>query len=199
MQKWDINETISNRVKLHANLLDILFKHRTEILLRLSDIRGLLQIDHISMNIINSDNQLAIFSSTPSVEFNLVMQGLWQYDKSFFPILFENGSLLWWEEAYLIDYKKILKKIKEEKHGYTLGFGIARKYKNLNLVYSYATRSRDKNLKSYFECYRKDLQMLGDYAFKRLYDIYLAYDHTAPPIDKGSFEKNHLKLVVNKG
>jgi len=191
MQQWSLEENLGN-IKLHDDLLDILFKHKKDISLKLSDIRGMFNIDHVSINILNSRNELIIFSSTPSVEFNLIMNGLWKYDRSFLPTFLEDRSLFWWENAYMDGNKKIIKQIKEEMHGYTLGFGLTQKIDTLNLIYSYATRSKEKNLKDYYISHKNDLLLVGDYAFRLLRDIYLLYDHPIVNI-----KKPYLKLIIN--
>lgn len=74
MHQFNLISSSDNQpVKLHENILDILFKHKKEISLRLSNIRDLYYTDHVSINILTPDNKILIFSITPSVEYNLTI------------------------------------------------------------------------------------------------------------------------------
>lgn len=178
-------------VRPHHDMMSILFKHKSIISQRLSSVIGLFNIDHISIKFINPHNELVIFSSTPSVEFNLILNNMWQYDKSFFPDWLESGSLFWWENAYVKEHSKALKQTKEAIHGYTLGWGISQQIDKLRLIYSYATRSPNEDLKSYYTSFKNELLLVGNYAFKLLRDIYSLY------AGENRIIRPYLKLVVD--
>jgi hypothetical protein len=78
-----LSHTNSNDVILHEDILDILFKHKGEVHRKFTDLRGIFLIDHIAIKIIDPGNRIVVFSITPSVEYNLIVQGLWKHDLSF--------------------------------------------------------------------------------------------------------------------
>jgi len=120
---------------LHEDILEILFKHKEEIYEKFIDLRGVYLIDHLAIKIIDPNNKILVFSITPSVEYNLIVQGLWRHDKSFSVNFQKNNSFYVWEKAYSAKYFNEIKFVKEFKHGFTLGFNISKKINNFNLIY----------------------------------------------------------------
>jgi len=192
-----------NNIVLHKNIMEILFKHKHEIFKRFSDIKGVFHIDHIAIKIINPANEMVIFSITPSVEYNLIAQELWRHDHDFLCNNYKLNKLYMWEESYSKRYFSEIKYIKELKHGFTFGFNIFKKYENFNLIYSFATRSQNNDLRQYYKNHTHEIIELGDYSYKLIHDIYIKYcqlEFAAPFIsDKKSFLKRpYLKLIINK-
>lgn len=188
----------NREVQLHPEALDALFKYKKEIYYKLSDIRGSYNIDHIAINIVTPENQLIVLSISPSVEYNLIIQNLWQYDKSFFPHLYKENEFFYWDDAYLPGHNNLIRTLKQEKHNYHLGIGLARRLGDLHLTYSFATRNPSKELKSYYFKHQSELLLLGDYAFKSIGDIYKRYHTSSPPPKRSPsiIRSPHLKLVV---
>lgn len=187
---------------MHPNILEILFKHKNEIFRKLSDLRGLYYIDHVSITLIDPDHEITIFSITPSVEFNLIVQGLWHFDRSFNPAHYAPGKLLFWDKAYLNGYQNDLKYIKETQHDFSLGFNLLRKVDNFNLIYSFATRKTGIDLKKYYQSMICDLYSFGDYGYRQLRDIYDQYSdkYPAPLVEVDNqiaHMRSYLKLIVN--
>ena len=197
-----LNNSECNDTILHEDILDILFNHKEEIYKKLIDLRGTFLIDHIAIKIIDPNKKILIFSITPSVEYNLLVQGLWKFDKSF-SIKFQNSNYFYaWEKAYSKQYFNEIKYIKEHKHGFTLGFNTSKKIGAFNLIYSYATRSKNIDLLDYYRNHTNELLGLGDYSYKLIHNIYANYcdpSFSLPSITcrQPSRKKPILKLVVN--
>ena len=192
----------TDNITLHNNTLDILFKHREEVQNRLIDMRGTFLIDHIAIKIINPNNEIVIFSMTPSVEYNLIVQGLWKHDNGFSRNLQNLNKLCLWEDAYSKENFDELKATKEFKHGFTFGFYIPKKHGELNLIYSFATRNKNDNLIDYYHHNLEEIAALGDYGYKLIHGIYSKYcypDFYAPSITEKRYNpvKSLLKLIVN--
>ena len=191
-----------NDITLHEDILDILFKHKKEIYKKLIDLRGTLLLDHIAIKIIDPNKKILIFSITPSVEYNLIVQGLWKYDKSF-SIKFQNNNYFYiWEKAYSEQYFNEIKYFKEHKHGFTLGFNTSKKIGAFNLIYSYATRSKNVELLDYYRNHINELLGLGDYSYKLIHNIYANYCDPNFNIPSITYRQNShktpiLKLIVN--
>lgn len=176
---------------LHPKILEALFKNQREISLKLSNIKGLFKIEHIAMIILTPDDEIIVFSSTPAVEFNLIEKNLWQFDESFKPHHHRDGSFFWWEEAYANGYREKIKEIKQSSYRFTVGFCLARKINKEHIVFSYATRSRDKNIKEYYENHTKELLTMSDYVFGLIQNVYVKYRISAEQRNN-----HHLKLMV---
>ena len=189
---------ITKKITLHKNILDILFSHKKEILNKLSDIKGLYRLDHIAIIIFNPINEIVIFSITPSVEYNIIVQNLWRQDIAFNP--HQDGTFLWWDQNPSIQYDEI-KKYKEINHNFTNGFNLYRTFENFKFVYSFAFRNKDKNARIYYESIKEKLFLLGDYSYKLIRHIYLDYcpNYEAPTIISNNFKhhQSYLKLIVD--
>jgi hypothetical protein len=188
---------------LHEDILDILFKHKGEVHRKLIDLRGIFLIDHIAIKIIDPSNRIVVFSITPSVEYNLIVQGLWKYDLSFSTHFQKDNSFYAWEKAYLKPYFNEIKYIKEQKHGFTFGFNISKRINAFNFIYSYATRSKNTRLPEYYYNYTQELSALGDYGYKLIHGIYAKYCNPDFELPSFACKKNYpakpmLKLLINK-
>jgi hypothetical protein len=189
-------------VILHDNILDILFKHKEEVHRKMIDLRGTFLIDHIAINIIDPNNKSVIFSITPSVEYNLIVQGLWKHDGGFSVMFQKNNNFYMWEKAYNQNYSNEIKQLKETKHGFTLGFNLSKNLERFNLIYSFATRSKNEGLFDYYSCHINELFMLGDYGYQSISNLYSSYcdlSFRLPSlISKQRYDKKtHLKLIVD--
>lgn len=186
------NHNQSENIILHDNIMDMLFGTKKEISYRLSDIIGMFNIDYISIIILKS-NRLYIFSTTPSIEFNLIAQNLLQHDKCYAPNLYPENTLFFWDEAYDGDYFCKIKKIKEINNNYTFGFGLTKQINNLQLTYSFATRSQEKNMSNYYLKNKLNLSKIGDYGFTLIKDIYAKYQNNF----RLNSIKPDLRLIIN--
>lgn len=82
---------------LHPSIVNILFEHRRYIRNIFLQIKGLYEISHFGINIINPTNELIAFSSTPHIEYNLIQQKLWQHDCCFYSRTLNVNTLFWWD------------------------------------------------------------------------------------------------------
>ena len=197
-----LNPAKVDQHKMHDNILDILFNHKNEIFRKLSDLRGLYFIDHIAITLINPNNEIVVLSLTPSVEFKLIMNGLWKFDMSFNPLSSINGDMLFWNKAYANGYHNEIKRVKETQHNFSLGFNLIKKIDGFTFIYSFATRKNTKGLQKYYEGLKQELFILGDYGYKLLRNIYVQYENTYTPpfLEETKIftkQRSHLKLVVD--
>ena len=197
MHQINLQDANTKATCIHPNIFDILFKHKSEISRKLSDLKGLYFIDHVALSFINPEREMVIFSTTPSVEFNLLAQGLWQFDKSFNPNSYRDQEILFWDKAYSHGYHHEIKRIKETQHHFSLGFNVMRHINQFHFIYSFATRHTESDLHDYYQGLIPALLALGDYGYKQLQPIYQQYSHHRSPMIEASRVKKHLKLIVN--
>lgn len=201
MRQLAVLESDQQEIKLHTNILDILFAHKRDIFRKLSDVRDLYFLDHVAISIFNPENEVIIFSITPSVEYNVITQNLWKHDITFNPSQFSDGSLVWWDQDFYSKFAVEIKQIKETKHNFSIGFNLYRKIDGFNLVYSFASRCQNKNMRHYYDSIKNRLFLLGDYSYKLIREIYTNYciSHDAPYIVATNTEnqKPFLKLIIN--
>lgn len=162
----------SNETSLHGDMLEVLFKYKNKIYNRFDDVRGTFLIDHLAINVINSNKQVLIFSTTPSVEYNLISQDLWKYDRSFSASYQSSNKFYSWEKAYAKKYFDELRLIKQINHGFSYGFNLSKKIGSCQFVYSFATRCQKPNLLEYYNGHISELFAIGNYSYNAIREIY---------------------------
>lgn len=204
MSKLTVVSNPSLELKLHASIMNILFKHKKDIANSLRDIKSIYGIDHVAIIVINPNYEVSIFSLSPSVEYNLVVNQLWKFDNCFDPAFLKDKSMSWWEEAYHRTYFAELRYIKECAHKFNLGMNLVRKIDGFTLVYSFATRSERIDLKEYYLNLKEELFQVGDYGYRLIRDFLVQYcaPYVAPVLMSGENikkppQKSYLKLIIN--
>ncbi|MBI5448592.1 MAG: hypothetical protein HY939_07735 [Gammaproteobacteria bacterium] len=196
--------------KIHPDALSASFQHRKELSDKFRDVLGLMYLDYISIEIINPDEEFIFLSAFPAVNFNLISNHFWPYDGAISPSFYKHQTFIQWEEAYHPVFYHELKKTKESEFGFCCGFSLVRKINQFYLLYSFATKNSDKEIKNFFHEKINDVLKIGDYCYKLIRPIYLNYSPVyRPPIitqfypfvsgvPKESVNfSSHLKLVVN--
>ncbi|OGV29999.1 MAG: hypothetical protein A3E88_07495 [Legionellales bacterium RIFCSPHIGHO2_12_FULL_35_11] len=185
---------------LYPKILDILFENRRYIKNIFLNINGLYDIAHIGVTIIDPASEIVVFSSTPNIEYNLIHQNLWKNDLCFSPRQHNNNRLSWWDTQF-----DEIEKIKLKNNKFTVGMTITRQVNDFCLLFSFATRSKKKDLREYYESNIFGLIDVGDYFYKSIMSIYssISVKYTPPKLDnlmsKASVisSRSYLKLVVS--
>lgn len=126
------------------------FRYKFEFFQQLeSFVQTNLLTDYISAKVIIS-NKVAILSTQPAVELNIINSNLYCFDKSFSLEFHRSENYLLWNESF---YKKTYEELKFKKmdnFGFTSGISLAIK-KNYHLLsISFATRSKDPDIDNYY-------------------------------------------------
>lgn len=193
-QVIDCYDSHNNRLpKLHRDILLISLYEYIDIKKAYSAVLRLNAIDHLSINIVNPCGEMVFFSSTPYVDINIYSSDLWLYDASIHPVTYQNKKFYWWDDCYLPKMGKILKQEKERKNNLQCGFVCAKKVENFYLLYSYATKEKDPEIKKVIEEYQTTFVDMGDYCYSRIRTIYEKYagNYQPPLINKNNFPKQY--------
>ena len=178
-------------LNLHPEILAILFENRRLIKNAFLEVKGLYDIAYMGITIINPERQVLVFSSIPSIEYNLIHQNLWQKDPCFAPSK-QTDVFCWWNTQ--VDTIDLLKtqKIKLQNNQFTQGMTVTRELNNFYLLYSYATGSEKQGLRDYYQTNIFGLLDIGDYFYKTIRELYSIYDlnYTSPQI-------NHLAKKIS--
>jgi hypothetical protein len=185
--------------KLYSEILALLFAHRNKISMQFSDLKSLYHLSHIAVTIINPDDEIVIFSATPSVEYNIITENLWREDIAFNLHHFEHARLVWWDENTSPFYNQI-KSLKEISHHFTVGFNLYKKVNNFKFIYSFASRNPHDNIRAYYMDLRKELFALGDYSYKLMRNLYVQYcpNHIPPTIVSVPIKPQRSSLRIIK-
>ena len=191
-------------VTLSPDVVNISFRHRKEISRVFNDVLGLHDIDHVSIDIVNAQNELIYFSTTPSMGYNLISSNMWLYDGSISPTFFKSYSFYYWDQTYHQNFFDAIKKIKETEHGFSFGFTLVRKVNGFYILYSFATRGNTLERKLFFQSHVDELLKIGDFCYKSIRSLYaLYYDEKSPTLTEQplflttSKQQTNIRLVVD--
>ena len=164
-------------MKFHTKLYDALYKHHYKIRSVAKEILGINSIDHFSLDLVDPNDNMLFFSSTPSHGFEICKRGYGQYDGIISPYNYENHEFYWWKEAAHKKYADKIAKIREDVLQLKHGFMLVRHWDNFYLIYSFATRSKTKS----FDFQTKVVNeinyffKMGDFVYQELKNIYASY------------------------
>lgn len=194
-----------NSICLHPEILDVLFENNKQIKDIFWDLQGLCEISHLGLTIINPSHEALTFSSTPNIEYNLIKQELWANDPCF-SLSINKEDIIWWDEHISEKNAKKIEKIKFINNQFKLGLTIHRKINRFIFLYSFATTSKQSNLKDYYRENILELISIGDYFYNRgVKNIYARYTnllYSCPDIHSAFIlpklcRPSYLRLVSN--
>jgi hypothetical protein len=199
-----INKDEIYPTKLHQNVLGILFENRRYMRSVYNDIRGLYGINHFSLSLKSPTEEQVFFSTTPSIEYNLISKKLWVFDEAYYNRVFQTTNVAWWNETDSKEKERI-EKIRLADNNFTLGMTINRYVDEHVLRYSFATSIVSMNLREYYLSNLSSLIDIGDYCYKLLRSVYLQYCGQSTPPEMYSLNskfyltnsKQYLRLIVN--
>ena len=180
-----------HNIKLHPEVIEILFENRRYIKNVFSNLKGLHGITHMGMACIDPLQELIAFSTTPNIEYNLFHQNLWLEDHCFNSGIEDKNSLLWW------DYQnEQIEKVKLKNNYFTMGMTIYRPIGNFGLMYSFATDEKMERLRQFYSDNLFDLIDMGDYFYKSLRELYSSYSLKHVPPDLNEFSSKATGLNI---
>lgn len=195
-----------NTVKLHPDYLSLLFVHRQRVSALFHEIAGLHDIDHFSMDIINSQSEITTLSATPALQYNLITSKLWPFDGAFIPTFFQTNSGYEWQESYQAHAERIAE-IKEQQYDFKFCFSLVRKIYQFYFIYSFATKKSILNAREYYCAHINEMLKIGDYCYKTLAQLikqnlprltnFVPFQQGEPKNVGRMMAPNHLILVVN--
>lgn len=195
----------TENLHLHKNILNILFENKKYLQNLFSNVIGLYDVSYVSISIINQNGEFVVFSSMPSIQYNLIVKELWLHDCQRI-MRKKERKLLWWDESHHVDLKnQQITNIKEVKNRFNLGLDILRDSGDFTVIYSFATANKAKNMKEYYLVHQENLVAIGNYCYTLLREIYRGYypDCELPkiglyePLKKSVAYIPYLKLVVS--
>lgn len=176
-------------ITLHPQAPEILFKHYDTLKRLFNDVLGHLEIDYMSIALLNTQNELLFLSSRPSIECNLIEQNLWPFDQSFQHDFFIQGQAQLWENLYDDEWRDDLRHYKQECQGYSMGISIPSMFADYGVVYSFALRSNDTIIKNKVINNVETLTNMGKFCLQKILKVI--------PLPDIQANKPFLKLVVN--
>lgn len=191
LKQADCSPIKENQIKLHPEVIEILFENRRLIKNVFSNLKGLHGITHMGMACIDPSHELIAFSTTPNIEHNLFNQHLWLEDHCFNLDTENKNSLAWW------DYQdEKIEKYKLLNNRFTMGMTIYRPIGEFGFMYSFATNECVKGLRQYYIDNLFGLIDMGDYFYKSLRELYSRYSLKYVPPELNEFNSKAAGLNI---
>lgn len=171
-----------DKITLHPQAQDLLFKYYRALRLIFNDVLGHLEVDYISIALLNEKNQLCFFSSRPSIEQNLIAHDLWTHDPCY---QFKDEQVIIWNErewdTYLNQYKLVIPQL-----AYALS--VTDRFENHQISYSFGLETRDPTAHWHLKDNTAILKSIGKFCLLKILEI----------VKKDLHEKTppYLKIVV---
>ena len=167
--------------KFHEDIEKISLKNFYKIRNTYSDIIGIGQIDHFSINIIDPEDKIAILSYNPAVILSLLKESVLAVDGTLSPTVFKKKEIYTWNEAYSPIFAEQIKEAKEYKFHITKGVILVRKCDGFHFIYSFATKRDGRALHDDILVNKYFYFQMGDHCYKLIRDIYLKYSKFYSP------------------
>lgn len=177
-------------VTLHNEAVSYLFEHFYSTRRIFSNVLGQMEIDFISIAIIDKSKKLFFLSSCPSIEKNLIERNLWKYDNSYSESFISKKKPKLWSDLYDPEYAKLIYQFKQSELKINSGISIPHNYEEYNIVFSYGFKSEYL----FSEKEINKLKAIGCFCLRELMD-------NIPMLDKINnikHKKPKLKLIYNK-
>lgn len=164
----------------HPQLLEFLFAFKSKVSNVFSDVLGIHEIHHLALTRINKHNQLLTLSSTPAMEYNLFTSSLWQYDQSYDPQWYKQGTQAHWQTLYKEERYDELYYVKQIKHAFPIGLSLAAKIDEDYVIYSIASNKACLHTRELFLTQQEDFYKIGQYCSNMLIPLFEHCDSLSP-------------------
>ena len=183
---------LCREIKLHPNAEDFLFENFATLRRIFSDVLGQLEIDYISIGLVNEAGEIFFLSSSPSIEKNLIEKDLWGYDYIYQPHFVYQSELTLWSEISPTAYHEPLKRYKQQHQNLIDGVSIPIDYGVYRAILSFGFKESSSLSKIRFNKCEKLLAM-GQFCLNRISKMI-----TFPDQKKNGIQKPKLTLIINR-
>jgi hypothetical protein len=134
---------------LEPRALATSFKEFPSIKRAYTNVLGMHNIDHFSINVVLRNGKMLVFSIRPEIAYTLYSsrRGIEQ-DLAISPTFYNNLDFYFWDDCYKEDSKRELMSKKEEKFGIKAGAVIVKEIDDIKYLLSFGTKSSEDNFRT---------------------------------------------------
>ena len=180
-----------DKLTLHPKASVCLFKHYQALRNIFHDVLGHLELDYLSMALINSKHELIFFSSCPSLELNLIELDLWQQDTALLLADKTDGSIVVWDQIYKDSAHFKIRHYKMEKPSICFGMSLLSHVADFKVIYSYGLFQRESGLHQGLINNIETLKAMGKFCLQNIFEVF----STDEIFYKHQEKKRHLYVV----
>jgi len=192
------NKIINSKYRpaiFHDNSYILSFENLYKIKQVYKNILGLEFIDHISINVVNKNNEMSIISLNPSIAHGIISDGSYIYNGSISPDFYMRKDFYTWEEAYDPNFKLLVKGKMQIATGINEGCVLTKKINGFYVLFSFACKNKKVEFKNQIEDNKPLFYKMGEHCLEQIKPIYNSYAKDESEI---ILTRPNLKLVVNK-
>ncbi len=176
-----------DKIILHPQAQNLLFKYYRVLRIIFNDVLGHLEIDYLSIGLLNNHHQICFLSSMPAIEQNLIQHQVWQSDPVYQEDFFNQQDILIWTDTYQDDE---LYRFKLAIPKFAFAISLPSVYEDFQVNYSFGLKSDDPYAHIRLLQNTDTLLSIGKYALSKILNIVRDDIHFK--------EKPYLKLIVNQ-
>lgn len=180
-------------ISLHPIAKELLFKHYQPLRRIFSDVLGQLETDYVSIALVNSSNQLFLFSSSPAADLNILEKELWVFDQSLQAAFIFQDAPRTWDSLYDAKHHERLYQYKLGNLGLVSGIALPTNFGRYRAVFSYGFKKHNPRLKEYLQQVPNPLMAMGQFCLREITSTITLPDEKAKVMPL----KPKLKLVIN--
>ena len=186
---------IVDRICLHPQAQDWLFEYYRDLRIIFNDVLGHLELDYLSMALLNPSRELLFFSSQPSIEQNLIEHQLWPFDPCIQSAHLKPEQEFIWHELYQSPSLAQLKHYKMFKPKLAFAFSKAVVVEDYAITYAFGVKSQDPAIHFNLFNNTKILLSMGKFCLQNIVQE-LNLNFLPPRFFKTN--RQHLHLVVHE-
>ncbi|MFA6302204.1 MAG: flagellar biosynthesis protein FlgJ [Legionella sp.] len=179
-------------MKLHPLANEYLFKYYAVLRRIFSNVLGQLEMDYVSIGLIDKAGQLFFLSSKPSIEQNLIEKNLLGYDGCFQPDFVYQDKPSTWTDLYSSEQIKLLHHYKQAEPGLEIGISIPADFGDYRVVFSFGFKSLSILMQRQLINQSEKLLAIGKYCLREIINTV-----PLPKQQKTCKFKPHLQLIIN--
>lgn len=177
-------------ISLHPQAQNYLFEHYRSVRFIFNDVLGHLEVDYISIALLNVKSELMLLSSRPAIEHNLIERHLWKDDPCLQQSFFLNNKIHIWNHVYQEPGRLYLKHYKLEKPKLSFAMSIPAKHDQFHVAYSFGVKTLDESVHIDLMNKTQTLSAIGRFCLQNiLSELHLAFSDLS--------KQSHLKLISN--
>lgn len=185
----DVNAPIT----LHRSAKIYLYEHYRKLRKIFGDVLGLMEIDYLSIAMINNKNELFFLSSSPSIEYNLIEKNIWQLDKIYNGNFIQQDKAQWWSDINARDNDELYH-YKQASQKLMMGLSVPDLYDEYRVIYSFGFQSDNEQIRINIQNNIYELLNIGRFCLKKITKTIPLPDRLHP----FSSTKPNLTLITNQ-
>lgn len=167
----------NSTITVHPLAESILFSHYRDIRKVFYDVLGQLEIDYLCIALLTIKNELLFFSSSPSIEQNMLKHHACLFDSRFQYDFFKQEQVQFWSS-----------KTKLTEFG--IGLSVPSVFNEYRVIYSFASKSIDQKVHNHFANNIAMFVQIGKFCLKKIMA-------EIPSLNDPTQLKPVLKLIIN--